>query len=133
MQVNTDAKPYDTINVTPMLDLAYVLLVVFILMTTASVQGLNITMPKPSNKPSTEKHDLKIVQVMPDGALLLNGVAMSAGELESQLQAAKGRDAQMTVAIKGSTKARYDAVVAIVDLCNKLQVNMALVTARIGT
>ena len=57
MQVNTDAKPYDTINVTPMLDLAYVLLVVFILMTTASVQGLNISMPKPSNKPSTEKHE----------------------------------------------------------------------------
>ena len=48
-----DSKPYDTINVTPMLDLAYVLLVVFILMTTASVQGLNISMPKPSNKPST--------------------------------------------------------------------------------
>ena len=58
MQVNTDAKPYDTINVTPMLDLAYVLLVVFILMTTASVQGLRITMPKPSNKPTTEKHEL---------------------------------------------------------------------------
>ena len=132
MQINTDAKPYDTINVTPMLDLAYVLLVVFILMTTASVQGLSITMPKPSNKPSTEKHELKIVQVMPDGALLLNGTAMSVAELEAQLLAAKSRDAQMTVAIKGSAKARYDGVVAVVDLCNKLQVNMALVTARIG-
>ena len=51
MQINTDAKPYDSINVTPMLDLAYVLLVIFILMTTASVQGLNINLPKPSNKP----------------------------------------------------------------------------------
>ena len=40
MQVQTESKPYDTINVTPMLDLAYVLLVVFILMTTASIQGL---------------------------------------------------------------------------------------------
>ena len=133
MQVNTDAKPYDTINVTPMLDLAYVLLVVFILMTTASVQGLSITLPKPSNKPSTEHHELKIVQVMPDGALLLNGVALSIAELESQLEAAHGRDAQMTVAIKGHTKARYEGVVAIVDLCNKLQINMALVTSRIGT
>ena len=37
MHVDTDSKPYDTINVTPMLDLAYVLLVVFILMTTASI------------------------------------------------------------------------------------------------
>ena len=56
MQVQTESKPYDTINVTPMLDLAYVLLVVFILMTTASIQGLGITMPKPSNKPATEQH-----------------------------------------------------------------------------
>lgn len=133
MQVNQDAKPYDTINVTPMLDLAYVLLVVFILMTTASVQGLSITMPKPSNKPSTEKHDLKIVQVMPDGAVLLNGVGVSLGELETQLVAAKARDAQMSVAIKGDARTQYANVVAVIDLCNKLQVNMGLVTSRIGT
>ena len=133
MQVNQDAKPYDSINVTPMLDLAYVLLVVFILMTTASVQGLNITMPKPSNKPSTEKHDIKIVQVMPDGGVLLNGVGVSLTELESQLGAAKQRDAQMSVAIKGDARTQYANVVAVIDLCNKLQVNMGLVTGRIGT
>ena len=52
-------SPTTRINVTPMLDLAYVLLVVFILMTTASVQGLSISLPKPSNKPSTEKHELQ--------------------------------------------------------------------------
>ena len=51
MQVNNDAKPYDTINVTPMLDLAYVLLVVFILMTTATIQGLTISMPSPPTSP----------------------------------------------------------------------------------
>ncbi len=133
MQVNTDAKPYDTINVTPMLDLAYVLLVVFILMTTASVQGLSITMPKPSNKPSTEKHELLIVQVMPDGAVLLNGAGLSLDELEGRLDEAKARDAQMSVAIKGDARTQYANVVAIVDLCNKLQVNMGLITARIGS
>lgn len=133
MQIQDDAKPYDTINVTPMLDLAYVLLVVFILMTTASVQGLNISLPKPSNKPSTEKHELKVVQIQPDGAVLLNGTSVNAAELESQLSAAKARDARMTVAIKGDAKAHYDKVVGVVDLCNKLEVNMALVTSRIGT
>ncbi|WP_349740918.1 ExbD/TolR family protein [Roseateles cavernae] len=133
MQVNTDAKPYDTINVTPMLDLAYVLLVVFILMTTASVQGLSITMPKPSNKPSTEKHELLIVQVMPDGAVLLNGAGLSLDELEGRLGEAKARDPQMSVAIKGDARTQYANVVAIVDLCNKLQVNMGLITARIGS
>ena len=37
--VKGDNQPYDDINITPMLDLAYVLLVTFIIMTTASVQG----------------------------------------------------------------------------------------------
>lgn len=133
MQVQDEAKPYDTINVTPMLDLAYVLLVVFILMTTASVQGLSIDMPKPSNKPSTEKHELLIVQVQPDGALYLNGAVKSVEQIESEINAAKTRDPKMSVAIKGDSKAQYQKVVAVIDLCNKLQVNMGLVTARIGT
>ena len=133
MQINTEAKPYDSINVTPMLDLAYVLLVVFILMTTSSVQGLSITMPKPSNKPSTEKHDLKIVQVTPEGALLVNGVGVSMAELEAQLAAARARDDKMSVAIKGDARAQYASVIAVVDLCNKLQVNMGLITSKIGT
>ena len=133
MQVNTDAKAYDSINVTPMLDLAYVLLVVFILMTTASVQGLDVSMPKPSNQPNTEKHELKIVQIAPDGAVLLNGVGVSLGELEAQLSAAQARDPKMSVAIKGDGRTQYARVIAVIDLCNRLQVNMGLVTARIGT
>lgn len=133
MQINTDSKPYDTINVTPMLDLAYVLLVVFILMTTASIQGLTISMPKPSAKPSTEKHELKVIQVMPDGALLLNGAGISAAELEARLTEAKARDPKLSVVIKGDAKTQYARVIAVVDLCNALGVNMGLVTSRIGS
>jgi biopolymer transport protein ExbD len=133
MQLQTESKPYDTINVTPMLDLAYVLLVVFILMTTASIQGLGITMPKPSNKPTTEQHEMKVVQVTPSGAMLLNGTAVSLEELEAQLKAAQARDAKMSVAIKGDARAQYAKVVSVIDLCDRLGVNMGLVTARIGT
>jgi biopolymer transport protein ExbD len=133
MHVQTESKPYDTINVTPMLDLAYVLLVVFILMTTASIQGLNISMPKPSNKPVTEQHELKVVQVTAQGAVLINGVGVSLVELESQLRAAQSRDAKMSVAIKGDARAQYAQVIAVIDLCNALGVNMGLVTGRIGT
>jgi biopolymer transport protein ExbD len=133
MQVQNDTKPYDTINVTPMLDLAYVLLVVFILMTTASVQGLSISLPKPSNKPSTERHELLIVQVVASGALLLNGAALSIVEIEQRLAQAKAADPKMTVAIKGDPTAAYEQVVQVIDLCNRLAIDMALVTSRIGT
>jgi biopolymer transport protein ExbD len=133
MQVNNDSKPYDTINVTPMLDLAYVLLVVFILMTTATIQGLNISMPKPSNKPATEQHELKVIQITSSGAVLLNGVGVSLAELQSQLQVLQARDPKFSVAIKGDPAAQYDKVIAVIDLCNSLRVNMGLVTGRIGS
>jgi biopolymer transport protein ExbD len=127
-----DSKPYDSINVTPMLDLAYVLLVVFILMTTASVQGLSITMPKPSNQPATEKHELLIVQVTSNG-YTLNGVGVSIGEMESRLAEARRRDPKMSVAIRGDDLAAYARVIEVIDLCNRLEVGMGLVTSRIGT
>jgi biopolymer transport protein ExbD len=132
VNVGNDSKPYDTINVTPMLDLAYVLLVVFILMTTASVQGLSISMPKPSNKPPTEQHELLIVQVGAQ-ALLLNGVGMSATELEQRLRDTKARDPKASVAIKGDATAPYARVVEVIDLCNRAGIDMGLVTSRIGT
>ena len=133
IQVGNESKPYDTINVTPMLDLAYVLLVVFILMTTASVQGLKISMPKPSNQAPTEKHDLLIVQVAETGQLLLNGAALSIEEIEARLTEAKARDPKMTVAIKGDGAAAYEQVMQVIDLCNRLAVDMGLITSRIGT
>ena len=134
MQVQNDSQPYDTINITPMLDLAYVLLVIFILMTTAGVQGLTMNLPKPSNKPSTEHHDVKIVQVQEGGSVLVNGIGASMAELESQLNAAKAKDPQFSVMIKGDARAPYAGIITVVDLVTRLEIqNVGLVTARIGT
>jgi biopolymer transport protein ExbD len=132
MQVQDEVKPYDTINVTPMLDLAYVLLVVFILMTTASVQGLTMNLPKPSNKPSTEKHELRIIKITGEGRVLINGTAVSMQELEVQLTQAQAKDKDVQVMISGEARAQYARVIAVIDLCNKLGVNMGLATTKIG-
>lgn len=134
MQVQNDAQPYDTINITPMLDLAYVLLVIFILMTTAGVQGLTMNLPKPSNTPSTEKHDVKILQVQAGGAVLINGVGVSVTELEAQLKAANAQDPKFSVMIKGDANAPYAGVVGLIDLVTRLGIaNVGLVTGKIGT
>ena len=132
MQVQNETKPYDTINVTPMLDLAYVLLVVFIIMTTASVQGLQMNLPKPSSKPATEKHEIVVVNITPEGQFLFNGEGVSLEQLEARLSAAKARDKDMQTMIQGDAHTRYAAVIEVVDLCNRLQVSMGLVTTKIG-
>ena len=133
MHVQTETKPYDSINVTPMLDLAYVLLVIFIIMTTASVQGLTINLPKPSNKPSLEKKDVKVIQVLPDGSIRLNGVGVTVTELESLLQAAKARDPEVPVVLKGDARAAYASVVEVLDLTGRIGIGaVGLVTSKIG-
>lgn len=134
MHVQTETKPYDSINVTPMLDLAYVLLVIFIIMTTASVQGLSINLPKPSSKPSLEKKEMRIVQVLPGGRLLLNGAGVTLPELESLLTALHARQPDFSLVVKGDPETDYASVVAIIDLAGRLNIaNLGLVTAKIGT
>ena len=134
MHVQSETKPYDSINVTPMLDLAYVLLVIFILMTTASVQGLQINLPKPSNKPSLEKKETRIVQILADGKLMLNGAGLSLPELESRLAAARTRDPELSLVIKGDPQVNYARVIDIIDLAGRLGIgNVGLVTAKIGS
>ena len=70
MQVSDD-KPYDEINITPMLDLAYVLLVIFILMTTATVQGIKVNLPQASAQPSLAENKTKAITITADGTLYL--------------------------------------------------------------
>ena len=133
MHVQSETKPYDSINVTPMLDLAYVLLVIFILMTTASVQGLSSELPKPSKKASTEKHEIRIIQILPNGSLHLNGVGVTVQELELQLKATIARDPKASVVLKGDPAVNYARVVEVLDLTGAMGIgSVGLITARIG-
>ena len=65
--VKGDNEPYDDINITPMLDLAYVLLIIFIIMTTASIQGIQVDLPKASNTPSLAEPKTKAITITAEG------------------------------------------------------------------
>ena len=85
MQVQSESKPYDDINITPMLDLAYVLLVIFIIMTTATVQGMKVNLPKASAAPSLAQQTTKAITVATDGKLFLDTIPVTLPELEQRL------------------------------------------------
>jgi biopolymer transport protein ExbD len=131
MQINED-KAYDDINVTPMLDLSYVLLIIFIIMTTASVQGIKVDLPKASNTPSLAKPQTKAVTVTETGQIYLDTYLVTLEELEQRLRDAKAANPQLPVVIKGDAKVQYDKVVAVLDLMGKLEITqLGLVTQRL--
>ena len=81
-----------------------------------------------------ESPQVRIVQIRPDGSLLLNGAATSLPELESRLGAAHAKDPEMSIVIKGDPEAYYAMVVDIIDLAARLNIsNVGLVTSKIGS
>lgn len=131
MQIQED-KAYDDINVTPMLDLAYVLLVIFIIMTTASVQGIRVNLPKASNSPSLAKPKTKAVTITEDGRIFLDAYPVSIAELEQRLRDLKATEHDFPVVVKGDAHVQYEKVMAVLDLMNRLDINqLGLVTQRV--
>lgn len=132
MQVSSELKPIDDINVTPMLDLAYVLLVIFIIMTTASVQGIKVNLPKASAAPSLAKPQTKAITVRDDGQIFLDTYPVTLQELEQKLRDLKAVNPSFPVVIKGDAKVQYEKVVDVLDLMGRLEITqLGLVTQRL--
>jgi biopolymer transport protein ExbD len=128
MQAQSEDKPYDDINITPMLDLAYVLLVIFILMTTASVQGVKVNLPKASKAPSLAKPKTKAISVNNQGKIFLDTVPVTLEELEQKLTQFKAQTPDFPVIIKGDSQTQYQAIMDVLDVLgreNLTQVGLA--------
>ncbi len=132
MKVQEENAAYDEINVTPMLDLAYVLLVVFILMTTASVQGITVNLPKASDTPSLAKPQTKAITITADGTVFLDTYPVSMEQLTSTLQQYKAVNPALPVVIKGDAQVQYAKIVEVLALLGKLDITqIGLVTQNL--
>ena len=132
MQAGIDNRPYDEINVTPMLDLAYVLDIIFIIMTTAAVEGIRVDLPKASASPSLAKPNTKAITIRNDGQIFLDAYPLAISELEQRLRAFKASDPQLPVIVKGDSAVQYGKVIEVLDLLQRLDItHLGLVTQRI--
>jgi len=130
MKVNTQAKPYDDINITPMLDLAFVLLVIFIIMTTASVQGIKVNLPKASSAASLASNT-KAITIDDAGQVYYEAFPVSMSELETRLRSQQAQTPDFPVVVKGDGQVQYAKVVAILDLLRRLDITkFGLVTGK---
>jgi biopolymer transport protein ExbD len=131
MRAQEEDKPYDDINITPMLDLAYVLLVIFIIMTTAAVQGVKVNLPKASASISLAKAKTKAITISESGQLFLDAFPVSISELEQRLREQKAITPDFPVIVKGDANVQYQKVVDILDLLRRLDLSqVGLVTGK---
>jgi len=118
--MQADNKNYDDINVTPMVDLYLVLLLIFIIMTTASVQGLKVNLPRASTSPPLGGPKTQAITINNEGKIFLNTIPVSLEELESRLAEVKARTPEFPVVVKGDGQSQYQGIMNALDVVGRL-------------
>ena len=131
MKAQDEDKAYDDINITPMLDLAYVLLVIFIIMTTASVQGIKVELPKASATVSLSKPQTQVISIANNGNIYLNAYPVTISDLENRLKTQKSLTPDFPVVLKGDATVQYQKVMEVLDLLRRIDLpHVGLVTGK---
>ena len=97
------------LNITPLLDLAFVLLVIFIITTTPIVNDLDL------NLPAASKHQA-------GGKLWINKAAVDLGGLQAKLVALRLDDPDLSVIVRGDGRTKYSQIRAVLDVCQQANV-----------
>src|SRR6478752_7851597 len=112
---SADDKSYDDINVTPMVDLYLVLLLIFIIMTTAGVQGTKVNLPKASAASKMDAPKSQAITVNNEGKIFLNTVPVSLADLEARLTQVKAKTPEFPVVVRGDSLTHYQGVMDVLD------------------
>jgi len=117
------------INITPLLDLAWVLLVIFILTTTALVQGIDVKLPETSDHKEEVPTETATVAVDKAGHVFLNDQPVQLPQLEEKLRLFKLANPDLPVILRADRSLVYEEVVKVLDVIKKVPVeNLALAT-----
>ena len=131
VETKQDNEPYDDINITPMLDLAYVLLVTFIILTTASVQGVRVRAPETQAQNNLSRPQTRAITITADGSLYLDAYPVTLDQLKVSLGQYRAANPNLPVVLKGDAQARYERVVEVLNVVKRLDITeIGLVTKR---
>lgn len=108
------------INITPLLDLAFVLLIIFVITTPLLENSLNLNLPKGgSPEPKLKKSDIRTVEISNTGVYALDRHRMPLPQLISQLVADSHQNPNLVVYIRADKDSRFDLVAQVFDGCQR--------------
>jgi biopolymer transport protein ExbD len=108
------------INITPLLDLAFVLLIIFVITTPLLEQSINLKLPHGgSHEKQLNKSDIRTVEISNTGFYALDKRKMQLPQIVSQLAGESRSNPNLVVYIRADKECRYDLVAQVLDGCEK--------------
>ena len=109
-------------NITPLLDLAFVLLVIFIITTTPIVNDLDVDLPNAAKRPKDPKAKVNYVTVESSGHMYLNKDEVDFASLQDRLIGMRLEEPDLNVVIRGSARTKYQNIVNVMDVLQQANV-----------
>ena len=110
------------LNITPLLDLAFVLLVIFIITTTPIVNDLSLALPTASRHQKVPPRKANYITVEAGGLMFLNKKELTPADLQGTLGSLRMDDPDLSVIVRGDGKVKYKQIRAVLDACQQANV-----------
>jgi biopolymer transport protein ExbD len=113
------------LNITPLLDLVFVLLVIFIITTPQMMNNLEMALPSgkpPVKQPNQPKPKINKIAVDAKGGIQLNGEPLALATLKDRLSQLKTNDPGLGVVVEGADDVDYQNMVDVLDLLRQLDI-----------
>jgi biopolymer transport protein ExbD len=110
------------LNITPLLDLVFVLLVIFIITTPQMMNNLEMNLPSGNPPPQTEKPKINKIVVDAKGQTFLNDEMVTVAALKDKLQQLKSENPDVSVVVNGADDVDYQNMVNVLDVLQQLDI-----------
>ena len=109
------------INITPLLDLAFVLLIIFVITTPLLEQSITLQLPKGMGKQEKkiDTKNVRTVEISNTGVYALDKQRMALPQLLSQLAKESGSNPNLIIYVRADENGPYKNVAAVIDGCQK--------------
>lgn len=131
MQFRRQRKDDARIEITPLVDMVFLLLIFFMLSTTFIVTpGIKVNLPRASaEKVTREKKEVRLV-ITKDNRVFLERRLVTLEELESRLKGAAQRNPQTMVIIQADAKSLHGKVVEVMDIAKTSGLNRLAIATQ---
>jgi biopolymer transport protein ExbD len=110
------------LNITPLLDLAFVLLVIFIITTIPPVEDKDLKLPQASKSLKDPPRKAYYISLEADGTLSLNRDPIRMEDLLGRLISLRTDDPDLNIIVRGDGKTKYKKIRDVLDLCQQANV-----------
>ena len=121
------------INITPLLDLAFVLLIIFVITTPLLEKSLDLKLPnggRTEQKPN--KNDIRTVEISNTGVYALEKQRLPFPQLTARLTGDFRKNPNLVVNIRADKECKYDLVAQLLDVCQKNNIKISLRTQPVN-